>query len=69
MDIEPPEGFGWIYTVFIDLYNASDGVITPETVERYQTLFQIRLTLYEIQTIFRMKTWSDDEKAKLQQEG
>lgn len=68
MEIKPPDCLSWIYGEFINLYNANETVITPATIREYQELKQFRFTLYEIDLIFRMKSWSNDEKQKLEKE-
>ena len=68
MEIAPPECFSWLYGEFINLYNANETVITPATIREYQELKQFHFTLYEIDLIFRMKNWANDEKQKLEKE-
>jgi len=68
MEIPPPECFAWLFGQFIDLYNASDSIITPATVESFQGIYQFRFTIYEVHLIFRMKNWAEDEKQKLLEE-
>jgi hypothetical protein len=68
LDIPAPDCFAWIYGKFIQLYNASDAILTPATIREYEELFQFSFTLYEKELLFRMKNWAADEKDKLEKE-
>lgn len=68
LDLDPPDCLAWLYSEFIRLHNANDAVITPTTIRDYEALKQFRFKLVEIDLIFRMKAWANDEKQQLEKE-
>lgn len=57
-DLDPPICFYFIYTAFIDLYNASKEKITYLDIDAYCRVKQMQFSLYEIELIKRMETWA-----------
>lgn len=67
-DLQVPLCYLYIFNVFIDLYSACVEKITYRDIESYCNVRHCTLKQVEIEMLYKMNSWANDEINKLQEE-